>query len=193
MKKEVRKMAENVYYAILDYCYLARHINLESKNINTVISNVEALLTEMKALRDANVDFIAREENSGKSQSFIFYTYDQKVADRVFKKRYNKTTSEDFLNITSNDSKENNILEYKRVRMNETLSVIFKAISGPTFGEERILAEPAEDLSESLLSDLEEIGLSTIEREAIPENEVEPLPEDLFDDLSDEDDQTADN
>ena len=186
-------MAENVYFAILDYCYLARHLSLESKNISTVISNVETLLTEMKALRDANVDFIAREESSGKSQSFIFYTYDREVADRVFKKRYHKTTTEDFLNITSNDWKENNQLEYKRVRMNETLSVIFKTIAGPAFGKERILAEPTEDLSDSLLSDLEEIGLSTIEREAIPENRVEPLPEDLFDDLSDEDDQTADN
>jgi hypothetical protein len=77
--------------------------------------------------------------------------------------------------------------------MNETLNVIFKAIAGPTFEEERILAEPAGDLSDTLLSDLEEIGLSTIEREAIPENEVEPLPEDLFDDLSDEDDQAAGN
>ena len=182
-------MVENVYYTILDYCYLARHMNLESKNINTVISNVETLLTEIKALRDANVEFIAREEISGKSQSFIFYTHDQKVADRVFKNRCNNTTTEDFLNITSNNSKDNNMLEHKRVRMNETLNVIFKAIAGPTFEKERILAEPAGDLSDSLLSDLEEIGLSTMEREAIEENEVEPLPEDLFDDLSDEDDQ----
>ena len=73
--------------------------------------------------------------------------------------------------------------------MNETLNIIFKAIAGPTFEEERILAEPAGDLSDTLLSDLEEIGLSTIEREATQEDEVEPLPEDLFDDLSDEDDQ----
>jgi hypothetical protein len=73
--------------------------------------------------------------------------------------------------------------------MNETLNVIFKAIAGPTFEGERILAQPAENLSDTLLSDLEEIGLSTMEREAIEENEVEPLPEDLFDDLSDEDDQ----
>ncbi len=182
-------MVENVYYTLLDYCYLARHMNLESKNINTVISKVETLLTEMKALRDANVEFIAREENSGKSQSFIFYTHDQKVADRVFKNRYNKTTTEDLLDTTSNDSKENNILEHKRLRMNETLNVIFKAIAGPTFEEERLLAEPAENLSDTLFSDLEEIGLSTIDREAIQENEVEPLPEDLFDDLSDEDSQ----
>jgi hypothetical protein len=73
--------------------------------------------------------------------------------------------------------------------MNETLNVICKAIAGPTFEEERLLAEPAENLSDTLFSDLEEIGLSTIEREAIQENEVEPLPEDLFDDLSDEDSQ----
>ena len=186
-------MAENVYYTILDYCYLARHMNLESKNLNTVISKVETLLTEMKAWRDANVEFIAREENLGKSQSFIFYTHDQKVADRVFKNGCNNTTTEDFLNITSNNSKESNILERKRVRINETLNVIFKAIAGPTFEEERILVEPAENLSDSLFSDLEEIGLSTIEREAIQENEVEPLPEDLFDDLSDQDDQAAGN
>jgi hypothetical protein len=62
-------------------------MNLESKNIDTIVSNVETLLTEMKTWRDANVEFIAREENSGKSQSFIFYTHDQKVADRVFKNR----------------------------------------------------------------------------------------------------------
>ena len=53
-------MVENIYYTLLDYCYLARHMNLESNNINTVISNVETLLTEMKALRDANVEFIAK-------------------------------------------------------------------------------------------------------------------------------------
>ena len=47
----MRKTADNVYYTILDYCYLARHMNIESKNINTVILNVETLLTEMKALR----------------------------------------------------------------------------------------------------------------------------------------------
>ena len=186
-------MAENVYYTILDYCYLARHMNLESKNISTVISNVETLLTEMKAWRDANVDFIAREENTGKYNSLIFYTQDQEMADRVFKSGYYKTTTEDFLNTTSNNSKENNILENRRVKMNETLNLIFQSITGPTSQEERILAEPAEDLSDTLLSDLEEIGLSTIEREAIQENEVEPLPEDLFDDLSDEDDQTAGN
>ena len=186
-------MVENVYYTILDYCYLARHMNLESKNINTVISNVETLLTEMKTLRDANVEFIAREENTGKYNSLIFYTQDQKMADRVFKSGYYKTTNEDFLNTTSNSSKENNILENRRVKMNETLNGIFKAIAGPTFREERILAEPEADLSDTLLSDLEEIGLSTVEREAIQENEVEPLPEDLFDDLSDEDDQAAGN
>ena len=181
-------MAENVYYTVLDYCYLARHMNLESKNINTVISNVETLLTEMKAWRDANVEFIAREENSGKSQSIIFYTHDQEVADKVFNNRYNKTTTEDFLDILSNDSNENNILEPERVRMNETLTGIFKAIASPTSQEESIQADPEANLSDTLLSDLEEIGLSTIEREAIEEDEVEPLPEDLFDDLSDEDD-----
>ena len=186
-------MVENVYYTLLDYCYLARHMNLESKNLNTVISNVEALLTEMKAWRDANVELIAREENSGKSQSFIFYTHDQKVADRVFKNGYKKTTTEDLLNTTSNDSKENNLLEHKRVRMNATLTAIFKTIVSPSFEEDRLLVKPEEDLSDTLLSDLEEIGLSTIEREAIQENEVEPLPEDLFDDLSDGDDQAASN
>jgi hypothetical protein len=159
-------------------------MNLESKNIDTIVSNVETLLTEMKTWRDANVEFIAREENSGKSQSFIFYTHDQKVADRVFKNRY-----EDFLNTTSNDSKENNISENRRVKMNGTLNLIFQSIAGPTFQEERLLTEPEADLSDTLLSDLEEIGLSTIEREAIQEDEVEPLPEDLFDDLSHEDDQ----
>jgi hypothetical protein len=164
-------------------------MNLESKNLSTVISNVETLLTEMKALRDANVEFIAREENSGKSQSFIFYTHDQKVADSVFKNGYKKTTTEDLLDTTLNDSKGNNILERKRLRMNETLNVIFKAIAGPIFEEERLVAEPEADLPDTLFSDLEEIGLSTLDREVIQENAVEPLPEELFDDLSDEDSQ----
>jgi hypothetical protein len=188
-EKEVRKMVENVYYTILDHCYLAKYMNLESKNIDTIISNVETLVTEMKAWRNANVKFVTREENTGKYESLVLYTHDQQMADRVFKSGYYKTTTEDFLNTTSNSSKENNILENRRAKMNETLNGIFKAIAGPTFEEERILAEPAEDFSDTLLSDLEEIGLSTIEREAIPENEVEPLPEDLFDDLSDEDSQ----
>jgi hypothetical protein len=115
------------------------------------------------------------------------------VADRVFKNGYKKTTTEDLLNTTSNDSKENNLLEHKRVRMNATLTAIFKTIVSPSFEEDRLLVEPEEDLSDTLLSDLEEIGLSTIEREAIQENEVEPLPEDLFDDLSEGDDQAASN
>ena len=182
-------MAENIYYAILDHCYLAKYMNLESKNIDTVISNVETLLTEMKGWRNANVEFLTRVEDTGKYESLILYTHDQEMADRVFKSGYYKTTADDFLNTISSSSKESNILENKRVKMNETLNLIFKAIAGPTFQEERILAEPAEDLSDTLLSDLEEIGLSTIEREAIQEDEVEPLPEDLFDDLGDEDDQ----
>jgi hypothetical protein len=189
MQREVGKMVENVYYALLDYCYLARYINLESKNIDTIISNVETLLTEMKALRDANVEFIAREENSGKFKSFIFYTNDQKLADRVFKNGYKKTTTENLLNTTSNDLKENNILERRRLRMNKTLNVIFKAVAGPFFEEECLVAEPGEDLPDTLFSDLEEIGLSTIDSEAVQEDEVEPLPEDLFDDLADEDSQ----
>ena len=182
-------MVENVYYTLLDYCYLARHINLESKNIDTVVSNVETLLTEMKALRDANVEFIAREENSGKFQSFIFYTHEQKVADRVFKNGYKKTTTENLLDTTSNDSKENNLFEHKRLKMNKTLNVIFKAIAGPIFEEECLVAEPEENLPDTLFSDLEEIGLSTIDSEAVQEDAVEPLPEDLFDDLADEDSQ----
>ena len=182
-------MAENLYYTILDYCYLAKYMNLESKNIDTIISNVETLLTEMKAWRNANVEFVTREENTGKYNSLILYTHDQKMADRVFKSGYYKTTTEDFLNTISSSSKENNILENTRVKMNQTLNLIFQSIPGPTFQEERLLTEPEADLSDTLLSDLEEIGLSTIEREAIQENEVEPLPEDLFDDLSDEDDQ----
>ena len=186
-------MVGNVYYTILDHCYLAKYMNLESKNIDTIISNVETLVTEMKAWRNANVKFVTREENTGKYESLVLYTHDQQMADRVFKSGYYKTTTEDFLNTTSNSSKESNILENKRVRMNETLNLIFKAIASPTSQEERILAEPAEDLSDTLLSDLEEIGLSTVEREAIQEDEVEPLPEDLFDDLSDEDDPAAGN
>ena len=186
-------MAENVYYTILDHCYLAKYMNLESKNISTVISNVETLLTEMKALRDANVDFIAREESTGKYQSLIFYTHDKKMADRIFSSGYYKTTTEVFLNDTSISSQESNLLENKRVKMNETLNFIFKSIADPTFQGERLLAEPEADLSDTLLSDLDEIGLSTIEREATEEDEVDPLPEDLFDDLSDEDDQTGGN
>jgi len=182
-------MAENVYYAILDHCYLAKYMNLESKNIHTVISNIETLLAEMKGWRNANVEFVTRVENTGKYESLILYTHNQKMADRVFKSGYYKTTTEDFLNTISSSSKESNILENKRVKMNETLNLIFKSIAGPTFQRERLLTDPEADLSDTLLSDLEEIGLSTIEREAIQENEVEPLPEDLFDDLSDEDDQ----
>ena len=182
-------MVENVYYTLLDYCYLARHMNLESKNLNTVISKVETLLTEMKALRDANVEFIAREENSGKSQSFIFYTHDQKVADRVFKNGYKQTTTEDFLKSTLNDSKENNAFENERTKMNKTLNLILKAMVGSSFEEDLLVAEPEGDLSEILFDDLEEIGLSTIDRETMPEDQIEPLPDDLFDDLSDEDSQ----
>jgi len=59
-------MTENVYYTILDHCYLAKYMNLESKNIDTIISNVETLVTEMKAWRNANVEFVTREENTGK-------------------------------------------------------------------------------------------------------------------------------
>jgi hypothetical protein len=36
-QKEVRKMAENVYYTVLDYCYLARHMKLRLFN-NSVLA-----------------------------------------------------------------------------------------------------------------------------------------------------------
>ena len=163
-------------------------MNLESKNIDTVISNLETLVTEMKAWRDANLEFSVIEENPGKSQSLIFYTHEKKVADRVFKSACFVTTAEDFLKNTLNDSNENNALVNERSKMNETLDLIFKTITSPSFEEDRLLADPGKDLSDTLLSDLEEIGLSTIEREATKEDEVEPLPDDLFDDLNDEDD-----
>ena len=175
---------ENVYYTILDPCYLAKYMNLESKDIDTIISNVETLLTEMRAWRDTNVEFIVREESAGKSQSFIFYTHDQKVADRVFKNGCYKAAAKDFQKSILNDSKENSALESKRIKMNETLNLICKAIVSPSFEEGRLAVEPEEDLPEALFDDLEEIGLSTTEKEAMREDEIEPLPADLFDDLA---------
>lgn len=177
-------MVENVYYTILDYCYLARHMNLESKNLNTVISNVETLLTEMKTWRDANVEFIVKEDNAGRSQSIVMYTHDRDVAKRVFKSACYKATTEDFLKSTLNDSKENNAFENERTKMNETLNLILKAMVGSSFEEDLLAAEPEGDLSEILFDDLEEIGLSTIDRETMPEDQIEPLPDDLFDDLT---------
>ena len=176
---------ENVYYTILDPCYLARYMNLESKDIDTIISNIETLLTELKGWRDTNVEFIVREENAGKPQSFIFYTHDRKLADRVFKTACYKAAVKDFRKSILNDSKENNSLENERIKLNETLNLIFKAIISPSFEEGRLVAEPEEGIPETLFDDLDEIGLSTIEREAVPEDETEPLPTDLFDDLAD--------
>ncbi len=175
---------ENVYYTILDPCYLAKYMNLESKDIDTIISNVETLLTEMKAWRDANVEFIVREESAGKSQSFIFYTHDRKLADRVFKSACYKAAAKDFQKNILNDSKQYNTLENERIKMNETLNLICKAIVSPSFEEGRLVVEPEEDLPEALFDDLEKIGLSTTEKEAMPEDEIEPLPADLFDDLT---------
>jgi hypothetical protein len=176
---------ENVYYTILDHCYLAKYLNLGSKDIDTVISNVETLLTEMKAWRDSNIEFIIREKNEGKPQSFIFYTHDRKLADRVFKSACYKAAAKDFQKSILNDSNENNALENERIKMNETLNHIFKAIVSRSFEEGRLVTEPEEDLPETLFDDLEKIGLSTTEREAMPEDEIEPLPADLFDDLTD--------
>lgn len=175
---------ENVYYTILDPCYLAKYMNLESKDIDTIISNVETLLTEMRAWRDTNVEFIVREESAGKSQSFIFYTHDRKLADRVFKSACYKAAAKDFQKNILNDSKQYNTLENERIKMNETLNLICKAIVSPSFEEGRLVVEPEEDLPEALFDDLEKIGLSTTEKEAMPEDEIEPLPADLFDDLT---------
>ena len=175
---------ENVYYTILDPCYLAKYMNLESKDIDTIISNVETLLTEMRAWRDTNVEFIVREESAGKSQSFIFYTHDRKLADRVFKSACYKAAAKDFQKNILNDSKQYNTLENERIKMNETLNDIFKALVSPAFEKGRLVAEPEEDLPEALFDDLEKIGLSTTEKEAMPEDEIEPLPADLFDDLT---------
>ena len=183
---------ENVYYTILDPCYLARYMDLESKDVDTIISNVETLLTEMKALRDANVEFLAREENSGKFQSFIFYTHDQNVADRVFKNGCYKAAAKDFQKSILNDSKENSALESERVKMNETLNLICKAIVSPSLEEGFLVAEPEEDLPETLFDDLEKIGLSTNEKEAMPDDEIEHLPAELFDDLKATDNTTVD-
>ena len=175
---------ENVYYTILDPCYLAKYMNLESKDIDTIISNVETLLTEMRAWRDTNVEFIVREESAGKSQSFIFYTHDRKLADRVFKSACYKAAAKDFQKNILNDSKQYNTLENERIKMNETLNDIFKALVSPAFEKGLLVAEPEEDLPETLFDDLEKIGLSTTEKEAMPEDEIEPLPADLFDDLT---------
>ena len=175
---------ENVYYTILDPCYLAKYMNLESKDIDPIISNVETLLTEMRAWRDTNVEFIVREESAGKSQSFIFYTHDRKLADRVFKSACYKAAAKDFQKNILNDSKQYNTLENERIKMNETLNLICKAIVSPSFEEGRLVVEPEEDLPEALFDDLEKIGLSTTEKEAMPEDEIEPLPADLFDDLT---------
>ena len=177
-------MTDTVYYTILDHCYLARYMNLESKNLDTVISNVETLLTEMKTWRDANVEFIVKEDNAGRSQSIVMYTHDRDVAKRVFKSACYKATTEDFLKSTLNDSKENNAFENERTKMNETLNLILKAMVGSSFEEDLLAAEPEGDLSEILFDDLEEIGLSTIDRETMPEDQIEPLPDDLFDDLT---------
>jgi hypothetical protein len=160
-------------------------MNFESKDIDTIISNVETLLTEIKAWRDTNVEFIVREEGAGKPQSFIFYNYDQKVADRVFKTACYKAAAKDFRKSILNDSKENSALENERMKMNETLNLIFKAIVSPSFEEGRLVAEPEECLPEDLFDDLDQIGLSIIGREAVPEDETEPLPADLLDDLTD--------
>ena len=175
---------ENVYYTILDPCYLAKYMNLESKDIDTIISNVETLLTEMRAWRDTNVEFIVREESAGKSQSFIFYTHDRKLAHRVFKSACYKAAAKDFQKNILNDSRQYNTLENERIKMNETLNLICKAIVSPSFEEGRLVVEPEEDLPEALFDDLEKIGLSTTEKEAMPEDEIEPLPADLFDDLT---------
>ena len=166
----------NVYYTILDPCYLAKYMNLESKDIDTIISNVETLLTEMRAWRDNNVEFIVREESAGKSQSFIFYTHDRKLADRVFKSACYKAAAKDFQKSILNDSKENSALESERIKMNETLNLIFKAIVSPSFEEGRLVAEPEGDLPEALFDDLEKIGLSTTEKEAMPEDEIGVTP-----------------
>ena len=182
----------NVYYTILDPCYLAKYMNLESKDIDTIISNVETLLTEMRAWRDTNVEFIVREENAGKSQSYIFYTHDRKLANRVFKSACYKAAAKDFQKNILNDSKQYNTLENERIKMNETLNLICKAIVSPSFEEGRLVVEPEEDLPEALFDDLEKIGLSTTEKEAMPDDEIEHLPAELFDDLKAIDNTTVD-
>ena len=86
---------DNVYFTILDHCYLAKYMNLESRSIDGVISNLETVLTEVKTWKTADIDFIPKEGKTGKLQGFIFYTHNQKMADRVFTNGYHSTTTEE--------------------------------------------------------------------------------------------------
>lgn len=176
-------MSENVYYSILDHCYLANYMNLESKNIDTVISNLGTLLTEIKAWRNANLEFIARQGKNGTSQGFVFYTLDQRTADKVFRNGYLTTTTDDLFATTSGDEDRNIESKNERAEFNETLNVIFQAIVGSDIREETLIAKSEEGLSDSLFSDLKDMDPPTVETQAALENETEPLPEELFDDL----------
>jgi hypothetical protein len=188
----VNNVEENIYYSVLDNWYVAKYANLQTQDLDKIISNLESLLTEVKAWRDENVAFAIREETVWKPYGLVFYTYDQDQAKRVFLNGYRTSRRESFLKESYDDLAPINEQEAENEKLGtvegEKLDdSLYDALIGkdePETKEATPSGEEPGDLPEELFDDLAVIGLSTAEREAIPEEERELLPEELFDDLA---------
>ena len=188
-------MEENIYYAILDNWYVAKYVNLQTKDLDKIISNLELLLTEVKAWRDENVAFAIREETVWKPYGLVFYTYHEDQAKRVFLNGYRTSNRDSFLKESYDDLTSIDFQEVKDEKLGtvegEMLDdSLYDALIRTDDSETKESTPPTEergDLPDEMFDDLLDIGLSTVEREAMPDDEQELLPDELFDDLAEED------
>ncbi len=185
-------MGKDAYYTVLDNWYLTKHINIESRNIDKIMLNIKNLFTEVKKWKDENLQVTIREETVQIPYGLVIYTYDKKVADRVFKNGYHSTARENLLKDSSGGLVNNQALMVDRVSLpsdapekeKDSLSDAFIALDRADVSKESLVVEMTEQLPDELFDDLEDIGLSTFDRDAKTDDEEDPLPDDLFHDLA---------
>ena len=194
-------MEKRAYYAILDNWYLTKYINIESNNIEVIMSNTKKLLMEIERWKDAKLEIRVREESIKRPHGLVIFTYDKEVADRVFTNGYYTTEITSPLNDSPIDSTTHQSLiigtkslaNDNTVELEDSLSEAFAAAVRVEHSKESSQVELEEKLPDELFDDLEAIGLSTVENEAKPEDEGEQLPDDLFHDLAERGESTVES
>ena len=145
-------MGKEAYYTVLDNWYLTKHINIESRNIDKIISNIKNLFTEVKNWKDENLQVTIREETVQIPYGLVIFTYDKEVADRVFKNGYHTTARKNLLKDTSGGLVNDQALVADRVSLpsdapeavKDSLSDAFIAVEKAEVNEVRKESFPVE-------------------------------------------------
>ena len=185
-------MERNVYYTILDNWYLAKYIDIESNNIDIIVSNIQDLLMEVQNWKHENLKVTVREESIQTPYGLVIFTHDKEVAEKVFTKGYRIIEKESFFEDSSVDlaneewlkDKPSALLSNESEQCNDSSSDALMETDKDVIDSNELPVEVEEHLPDELFDDLEEIGLSTVDNEAKPEEAEDTLPEDLFHDLA---------